>query len=177
MQILGRTINLRSLIAQRMNKTFRENLEFLFDRFESQDLCAVVVSFFFLILYVLPLLVKYTNFISAGTGEAHRYPKAFAWTAFTRSYNRSFQPHAEWNARKHLACLIFQPTCYTGQHTILYVIIKFRSQFFSFFFCWALDMVRDAEWLPTKLHTLQYHTEICPLLEGSSYSKTLSAFC
>lgn len=78
MQILGRTINLRSLIAQRMNKTFRENLEFLFDRFESQDLCAVVVSFFFLIFYVLPLLVKYTNFISAGTGEAHRYPKAFA---------------------------------------------------------------------------------------------------
>lgn len=47
-QILGRTINLRSLIAQRMNKIFRENLEFLFDRFESQDLCAVVVSFFFL---------------------------------------------------------------------------------------------------------------------------------
>ncbi|CAN6806205.1 unnamed protein product [Brassica oleracea] len=41
-KILGRTINLRSLIAQRMNKTFRENLEFLFDRFESQDLCAVV---------------------------------------------------------------------------------------------------------------------------------------
>ncbi|XP_010549637.1 PREDICTED: protein PIR [Tarenaya hassleriana] len=41
-QLLGRTINLRSLIAQRMNKLFRENLEFLFDRFESQDLCAIV---------------------------------------------------------------------------------------------------------------------------------------
>jgi cytoplasmic FMR1 interacting protein len=41
-KILGRTINLRSLIAQRMNRIFRENLEFLFDRFESQDLCAVV---------------------------------------------------------------------------------------------------------------------------------------
>ncbi|CAN1176447.1 Protein PIR [Linum perenne] len=41
-KLLGRTINLRSLIAERMNKVFRENLEFLFDRFESQDLCAVV---------------------------------------------------------------------------------------------------------------------------------------
>ncbi|KAF2305307.1 hypothetical protein GH714_003613 [Hevea brasiliensis] len=36
------TIDLRSLIAERMNKVFRDNLEFLFDRFESQDLCAVV---------------------------------------------------------------------------------------------------------------------------------------
>lgn len=44
LQLLGRTINLRSLIAERMNKLFRENLEFLFDRFESQDLCAIVVS-------------------------------------------------------------------------------------------------------------------------------------
>ncbi|KAF9611083.1 hypothetical protein IFM89_026967 [Coptis chinensis] len=42
MKLLGRTINFRSLIAERMNKMFRENLEFLFDRFESQDLCAVV---------------------------------------------------------------------------------------------------------------------------------------
>ncbi|KAK3027143.1 hypothetical protein RJ639_041244 [Escallonia herrerae] len=41
-KLLGRTINLRSLIAERMNKMFRENIEFLFDRFESQDLCAVV---------------------------------------------------------------------------------------------------------------------------------------
>ncbi|XP_021898211.1 protein PIR isoform X1 [Carica papaya] len=41
-KLLGRTIDLRSLIAQRMNKVFRENLEFLFDRFESQDLCAIV---------------------------------------------------------------------------------------------------------------------------------------
>ncbi|XP_039043565.1 protein PIR [Hibiscus syriacus] len=41
-KLLGRTINLRSLIAERMNKVFRENLEFLFDRFESQDLCAIV---------------------------------------------------------------------------------------------------------------------------------------
>ena len=84
MQILGRTINLRSLIAQRMNKTFRENLEFLFDRFESQDLCAVVVSFFFSLPHfrdfvLLSFFVKHTNWIlsiSAGTGEAHRYPKA-----------------------------------------------------------------------------------------------------
>ncbi|KAJ8760394.1 hypothetical protein K2173_015061 [Erythroxylum novogranatense] len=41
-KLLGRTIDLRSLIAERMNKAFRDNLEFLFDRFESQDLCAVV---------------------------------------------------------------------------------------------------------------------------------------
>ncbi|PHT83701.1 Protein PIR [Capsicum annuum] len=40
--LLGRTINLRSLIADRLNKMFRDNLEFLFDRFESQDLCAIV---------------------------------------------------------------------------------------------------------------------------------------
>ena len=46
-QLLGRTIDLRSLVAQRMNKIFRENLEFLFDRFESQDLCAILVSSFF----------------------------------------------------------------------------------------------------------------------------------
>ncbi|KAM7269714.1 hypothetical protein ACFE04_025211 [Oxalis oulophora] len=42
LKLLGRTIDLRSLIAERMNKIFRENLEFHFDRFESQDLCAVV---------------------------------------------------------------------------------------------------------------------------------------
>ncbi|KAF9611084.1 hypothetical protein IFM89_026968 [Coptis chinensis] len=42
MKLLARTINFRSLIAERMNKMFRENLEFLIDRFELQDLCAVV---------------------------------------------------------------------------------------------------------------------------------------
>jgi hypothetical protein len=39
-----------------MNKVFRDNLEFLFDRFESQDLCAIVVSnsiFVFLILVII----------------------------------------------------------------------------------------------------------------------------
>ncbi|KAF3452390.1 hypothetical protein FNV43_RR02823 [Rhamnella rubrinervis] len=41
-KLLGRTIDLRSLVTERMNKIFRENLEFLFDRFESQDLCAIV---------------------------------------------------------------------------------------------------------------------------------------
>ncbi|KAL9233414.1 hypothetical protein vseg_008421 [Gypsophila vaccaria] len=41
-KLLGRSINLRSLISQHMNKVFRENLEFLFDRFESQDICAIV---------------------------------------------------------------------------------------------------------------------------------------
>ncbi|KAK6114868.1 hypothetical protein DH2020_007137 [Rehmannia glutinosa] len=41
-ELLGRTINLRSLITERINKVCRENIEFLFDRFESQDLCAIV---------------------------------------------------------------------------------------------------------------------------------------
>ncbi|KAI5667752.1 hypothetical protein M9H77_17605 [Catharanthus roseus] len=41
-KLLGRTIDLRSLIAERMNKIFRDNIEFLFDRFESQDICAIV---------------------------------------------------------------------------------------------------------------------------------------
>ncbi|MED6156208.1 hypothetical protein PIB30_012484 [Stylosanthes scabra] len=41
-KLLGRMINLRSLITEWMNKVFRENIEFLFDRFECQDLCAIV---------------------------------------------------------------------------------------------------------------------------------------
>ncbi|KAF6145867.1 hypothetical protein GIB67_028862 [Kingdonia uniflora] len=41
-KLLGRTIDFRSLITDRMNRMFRENLEFLFDRFECQDLCAIV---------------------------------------------------------------------------------------------------------------------------------------
>lgn len=43
-QLLGRMIDLRSLFAERMNRVFRDNIEFLYDRFESQDLCAIVVS-------------------------------------------------------------------------------------------------------------------------------------
>ena len=34
------------MITERMNKVFRENIEFLFGRFECQDLCAIVVSDF-----------------------------------------------------------------------------------------------------------------------------------
>ncbi|KAH6759245.1 transcription activator [Perilla frutescens var. frutescens] len=41
-KLLGRTINLRNLISERLNKICRENIEFLFDRFESQDICAIV---------------------------------------------------------------------------------------------------------------------------------------
>ncbi|XP_051139424.1 protein PIR [Andrographis paniculata] len=41
-KLLGRSINLRSLISERINKVCRENIEFLFDRFESQDLCSIV---------------------------------------------------------------------------------------------------------------------------------------
>lgn len=48
-------IDLRSLIAERMNKVFRDNIEFLFDRFESQDLCAIVVSSFTVSLLSLSL--------------------------------------------------------------------------------------------------------------------------
>ncbi|KAG8073434.1 hypothetical protein GUJ93_ZPchr0006g43364 [Zizania palustris] len=40
--VLGRTIDLRSLITQRMNKLFRENIDFLLERFENGDLCGVV---------------------------------------------------------------------------------------------------------------------------------------
>ncbi|KAK8965771.1 Protein PIR [Platanthera guangdongensis] len=41
-KLLGRTIDLRSLLTQRLNKLFRENIDFLFDQFESQSLCAIV---------------------------------------------------------------------------------------------------------------------------------------
>ncbi|CAA6666502.1 unnamed protein product [Spirodela intermedia] len=41
-KLLGRTIDLRRLITQRMNKLFRENIDILFDHFENQDLCAIV---------------------------------------------------------------------------------------------------------------------------------------
>ncbi|CAM6128500.1 unnamed protein product [Calypogeia fissa] len=41
-KLLGRSIDLAFLLGQRMNKIFRENLEFLMERFESQDLCSVV---------------------------------------------------------------------------------------------------------------------------------------
>jgi hypothetical protein len=44
LQLLGRNINLAGLITQRLNKMFRENLEFLFERFECHDLCAIVVG-------------------------------------------------------------------------------------------------------------------------------------
>ncbi|KAF0913715.1 hypothetical protein E2562_024597 [Oryza meyeriana var. granulata] len=40
--VLGRIIDLRSLITQRMNKLFRENIDFLLEHFESGDLCGVV---------------------------------------------------------------------------------------------------------------------------------------
>ncbi|KAH9326418.1 hypothetical protein KI387_006596, partial [Taxus chinensis] len=41
-KLLGRSIDLRYLIGQRMNKIFRENIDFLFERFESHDICSVV---------------------------------------------------------------------------------------------------------------------------------------
>ncbi|XP_024519238.1 protein PIR [Selaginella moellendorffii] len=41
-QILGRDIDLTFLIEQRLNKIFRENLDFLLERFESHDLCTIV---------------------------------------------------------------------------------------------------------------------------------------
>ncbi|GAB4835449.1 hypothetical protein Ancab_000356 [Ancistrocladus abbreviatus] len=56
-RLLGRTVDLRCLLAQRMNKIFRENLEFLFDRFESQDICAIVE------LENLVNILKHTHFL------------------------------------------------------------------------------------------------------------------
>lgn len=41
-KLLGRNVDLAHLIRQRLNKVFRENLDFLFEQFESQDLCSVV---------------------------------------------------------------------------------------------------------------------------------------
>eukprot|EP00249_Psilotum_nudum_P020261 c27628_g3_i1 orf=83-4003(+) len=41
-QLLGRSIDLAFLIGQRMNKIFRENLDYLFERFESHDVCSIV---------------------------------------------------------------------------------------------------------------------------------------
>lgn len=41
-KLLGRSIDLAFLIGQRMNKIFRENLDFLFERFEAHDLCTIV---------------------------------------------------------------------------------------------------------------------------------------
>ena len=52
-QVLGRTIDLRSIITQRMNKIFRENIDFLLERFENGDLCGVVVRMFYFCLYNL----------------------------------------------------------------------------------------------------------------------------
>lgn len=40
--LLGRTINLRSLITQRMNKLVRDNIDALFEHFENQDLCSII---------------------------------------------------------------------------------------------------------------------------------------
>ncbi|XP_020575203.1 protein PIR [Phalaenopsis equestris] len=41
-KLLGRTIDLRSLLTQRLNKIIRDNIDFLFERYESQGLCAIV---------------------------------------------------------------------------------------------------------------------------------------
>lgn len=41
-KLLGRSIDLAYLIGQRMNKIFRENLDFLLERFESHDICSIV---------------------------------------------------------------------------------------------------------------------------------------
>ncbi|MCO5571458.1 hypothetical protein L7F22_025198 [Adiantum nelumboides] len=41
-KLLGRSVDLAYLIGQRMNKIFRENLDYLLERFESHDICSVV---------------------------------------------------------------------------------------------------------------------------------------
>lgn len=92
---------MRSLIAERVNKVFRENLEFLFDRFESQDLCAVVVS---------ALTLHYVSFcelfsgcerprsyitLLAGTGKTSGNIKTHTRIVIERSFNRLFQSNDE----------------------------------------------------------------------------------
>ncbi len=56
---MGRSINLAGLIRQRMNKMFRENLDFLLERFESQDLCAIVVCTHFSFVFQLYVCTRF----------------------------------------------------------------------------------------------------------------------
>ena len=91
LQLLGRSIDLRCLISQRMNKIFRENLEFLFDRFESQDICAIVVSSQLTCYSAFErnqkcdlklIFVRFLkNFLGAGIGKSHKYLKTFPQAA------------------------------------------------------------------------------------------------
>lgn len=121
MQLLGRTINLRSLITERMNKVFRENLEFLFDRFESQDLCAIVVSRFTFFLGLLsnkncfPVVQQRINLVLvSGAGKVAGDFKACPWFTINGSFNWFIQSHLERDAREHISCVIFQSTCFPG---------------------------------------------------------------
>jgi hypothetical protein len=63
LQLLGRSINLAGLIRQRMNKMFRENLDFLLERFESQDLCAIVVGAHFSLVFQLYICTRSYRFL------------------------------------------------------------------------------------------------------------------
>ena len=117
-QLLGRTIDLRSLIVERMNKLFRENLEFLFDRFESQDLCAIVVSSFtlfsgFLLTIWSAFFIPYSInrrliwYFILGIREVGWCLKAYPWIAIQRPFNRLVQSYNEWDAREFVSCVIF----------------------------------------------------------------------
>ena len=43
--LLGRSVNLRKLVAQRINKLFRENLDYLMERFEALDISQGILEF------------------------------------------------------------------------------------------------------------------------------------
>jgi len=43
--LLGRNVNLRKLVAQRVNKLFRENLDYLMERFEALDISQGILEF------------------------------------------------------------------------------------------------------------------------------------
>ena len=44
-KLLGRYVNLRKMVAQRINKLFRENLDYLMERFEAHDISQGMVEF------------------------------------------------------------------------------------------------------------------------------------
>lgn len=109
-QLLGRTINLRNLISERLNKIFRENIEFLFDRFESQDICAIVVSVWLTnYAHVVSPQFSFSNFTTSisGIGKAPWSLATFSWIAIQRSDSWFIYSHVEWDARECISCFIF----------------------------------------------------------------------
>lgn len=126
LQLLGRTINLRSLISERMNKLFRDNLEFLFDRFESQDLCAIVVSNsnFYLLCHSSCYLMFFC-LIYLGVGEASGNLKNESWILVAWSHYRFIQYNAKWDDGKCLSCFLLKSTCFSGINLVIILFLFF----------------------------------------------------